>query len=379
MFDGAEDDDKEGRRVGPGDQNLESDYQRVAIHHCSRGPKGYKLESLLGGRWMGAYPIADDRAIFLSHDTVERRKILNDGMQMRKHLIGKITKWEQKCHWEELHVAINNEWIQIEGLPFNMWNLVAYEMIGSNFGGLVHVSEATLAKEGLRTDVHHVRGDPSHFFPNIIKIPSWSGLVHLKIKTLKAAIMEGGTVHDFLHHTRTRNEDADNGVRGSATDAAEVSMIGQPQQRSSNEACSILARGNKVQAPNAVGREKGPQNANPIVRALGNLNIISQKMHNLCDRGYAGICIITNKGLVIKEGVRHKRGQQGANGGAGFGQRYECLVHRGKAKDELAESEDSKENLEEDSEFAPNMPMDYSRHMIDENDLELIRQIFTLT
>ncbi|KAK9169846.1 hypothetical protein Syun_001986 [Stephania yunnanensis] len=44
-------------------------------------------------------------------------------------VIDKIEDWSPRSYWDHYKNMLQDEWVKIEGLPYNMWNGVAFQMI----------------------------------------------------------------------------------------------------------------------------------------------------------------------------------------------------------------------------------------------------------
>ncbi|KAK9154996.1 hypothetical protein Sjap_002476 [Stephania japonica] len=91
-------------------------------------------------------PFGDDRAFLRCTDFRHRETIFGLINQMVSPLVEKVTQWRHEHHWKNPKIGIHNGWISIEGLPLNLWNDVAFKMIGEKFGGLIELAEVTKAK-----------------------------------------------------------------------------------------------------------------------------------------------------------------------------------------------------------------------------------------
>ncbi|KAK9137141.1 hypothetical protein Sjap_007735 [Stephania japonica] len=357
-----------------------------------------------------------------------------------------MVKWEQKHHWEEeLLVVVHNEWIQIEGLPLNMWNSVAYDMIGSHFGGLIKVSDSTLAKECLKAVVLHVRGHPSQFFLNTVMVPSWGGIVHLKIKTLNAVIMEGGVVHDLLQYMGGRIGDTDNRVtlrennnhstrkgiiilpvnaegkwprtdpvtsrdiviqepHGGSYPVNECGNTGQAveqkqQARSTGQKAQVVEP-NETSNTDAdqmepaehdyeAGPSKPTHHISPSRRARhfilepsdGEDDEVGEQSQSIDQRNNNVTDTLIQQEQGQPQGnacVKVKAGESQivADSDDDLGSDMSALYLEERRQDELAESKAEEASEEGELEVVPSTSVSLSRFLIDENDLELIRQIF---
>lgn len=100
-------------------------------------------------------------------------------------MIERVVAWKQEYHWENPKFGCESDWIKVEGLPLNMWNQYAFEMIGSHFGGLLEVEDNTKKRVHLNQALLKVKGSDSVFFPKNLNIFSWGKRVQLTISPVE--------------------------------------------------------------------------------------------------------------------------------------------------------------------------------------------------
>ncbi|KAK9129665.1 hypothetical protein Sjap_010152 [Stephania japonica] len=103
-------------------------------------------------------PFGDDRAFLRCTDFRHRETVFGLINQMASPLVEKVTQWRHEHHWKNPKIGIHNGWISIEGLPLNLWNDVAFKMIGEKFGGLIELAEVTKAKSNIHMAFMKVKG-----------------------------------------------------------------------------------------------------------------------------------------------------------------------------------------------------------------------------
>ncbi|KAK9088955.1 hypothetical protein Scep_028037 [Stephania cephalantha] len=65
-------------------------------------------------------------------------------------MIDEVQLWRHELHWKLPRFSVRNGCITIEGLPLNLWNDVAFSMIGENFGGLIDLARRREPKHASR-------------------------------------------------------------------------------------------------------------------------------------------------------------------------------------------------------------------------------------
>ncbi|KAK9084430.1 hypothetical protein Scep_030901 [Stephania cephalantha] len=315
-----------------------------------------------------------------------------------------------------MQIAVNDEWIQVEGLPLNMWNIVAYVMIGSHFGGLVRVSDKTLTREGLKAAVLHVRGDAQQFFPSLLKVPSWGGLVPLKITTMAPVTTEGDAGHKFINAARgTMEIDGTKSRRGSAKRKRISRESADHQKRGTEKGYAWDFPTDQYEDGKRVEPDPTRDGSSPLKENLSKSHpgskpsesIESMRFH--CARQLIGDRHKSMKWASLAKQKHDKTPRLHTRNGHwdvsidiwsrhaihylldpfdeieedhvvadsenDSGSDMSILYIEERRQDELAESEADEES-DENAEFVPNTLVDRSRYLIDENDLELIQQLF---
>ncbi|KAK9154854.1 hypothetical protein Sjap_002334 [Stephania japonica] len=112
-------------------------------------------------------PFGDDRAFLRCTDFRHRETVFCLINQMASPLVEKVTQWRHEHHWKNPKIGIHNGWISIEGLPLNLWNDVAFKMIGEKFGGLIELAEVTKAKSNIHMAFMKVKGRERVFLQKI--------------------------------------------------------------------------------------------------------------------------------------------------------------------------------------------------------------------
>ncbi|KAK9166630.1 hypothetical protein Scep_001821 [Stephania cephalantha] len=115
-------------------------------------------------------------------NTLEHKQnLLQEGKLMDGVVINKIEDWSPRSHWDQRKIMLQDEWVKIEGLLYNMWNGVAFQMIRDCLVALLQVGKATVNKENLRVVFITVQGSSIRFFDSVPKIPYWGETVQLAI------------------------------------------------------------------------------------------------------------------------------------------------------------------------------------------------------
>ena len=88
--------------------------------------------------------LAADRAIIWCQNEEEISSLLSDPFQFSN---GKdqvrLERWNPFAHWDNLQIHVNHNWIGIEGLLINMWNIHIFKIIGKSLRGLLEVAPKT--------------------------------------------------------------------------------------------------------------------------------------------------------------------------------------------------------------------------------------------
>ena len=102
--------------------------------HLSWGEIRKRVEFKLR-RAVGVVSLAADRAIMWCQDEDEISSFLSNPLQFtngKNHV--RLKRWNLFAHWDDLQIHVNQSWIDIEGLPINMWNIHLFKIIGKSLG-----------------------------------------------------------------------------------------------------------------------------------------------------------------------------------------------------------------------------------------------------
>ncbi|KAK9086009.1 hypothetical protein Sjap_026420 [Stephania japonica] len=110
--------------------------------------------------------------------------------RLNKSLIKEIVKWHHVLHWKDLKFGGNNSWIEVHCLPLNLWNDVAFEMVGKNLGGLLEVGEVTRSLSVIDNAIIKIRGSRTSFFWGTMEFPCWDDTIPFGINKSTGVFLE---------------------------------------------------------------------------------------------------------------------------------------------------------------------------------------------
>ncbi|KAK9118354.1 hypothetical protein Scep_016447 [Stephania cephalantha] len=134
------------------------------------------LEEKLG-RSVSLKAFGDDRATMICAGYNDRETTMGEIKKLKGAMVRYVVKWRPDLHWKNSQFGGHNCWVVVEGLPLNLRNRRALQMIGDILGGLLEVPEQD---EGDRV-VIKVQGSDKGFFPSIFEFPCWEESVTLRI------------------------------------------------------------------------------------------------------------------------------------------------------------------------------------------------------
>ncbi|KAK9094247.1 hypothetical protein Scep_025716 [Stephania cephalantha] len=86
----------------------------------------------------------------------------------------------------------NKSSLPIKGLPLNLWNQRAFELLGEKLGGLLEVSDLTIAQRSLEKAVIKVKGSKSEFFSRQIGFPCWGDTITVCFAKMEKVVYVSG-------------------------------------------------------------------------------------------------------------------------------------------------------------------------------------------
>ena len=72
-------------------------------------------------------------------------------------------KWTLDNQLTNSRIVCNSGWVGIQGLPINLWNFHAFNVIGQKSGGLMDVASCTVDLSFLSYAIVRLRGNKSGF------------------------------------------------------------------------------------------------------------------------------------------------------------------------------------------------------------------------
>ena len=105
--------------------------------------------------------------------------------------IGKIRKWDRYMHWEFTQIEAKYNWIGVEGLSLNLWNMETFRKIGEACGGLIEVGPETKNQSFLLYAMLKVKGFSNGYLHPIAQIPCENEMVHVGLFSIGPCPVKG--------------------------------------------------------------------------------------------------------------------------------------------------------------------------------------------
>lgn len=113
-----------------------------------------------------------NKSILWCKDQQTKNEVLkNSIIFIKRRNVAVVSDWIESDQWEGNLLRVKNEWIGIEGLPFDLWNIHALKTIGNLCGGIIKVAQETLDLSDTRFAKIQVKGRKDELLSPLLELP----------------------------------------------------------------------------------------------------------------------------------------------------------------------------------------------------------------